>query len=96
MSDVVIGHSLEGLHPSLKAEGKMLARLTKLLARDVIRALGSHRERILDMELVHQRITAAAMELYVMGAVISKLQAMAENPQTNGHAHEQEPRHDCR
>lgn len=80
-SDVVIGHSVEGLPPTLAGEGRTLTRLTKSLARDVIRILGTHRERILDMELIHQRITAAAMDLYATAAVISKLQRLAEHPE---------------
>ncbi len=76
--DVVVGHKLEGLHPDLAAEGRMIARLTKSLARDVIRILGTYREKILDMELIHQRFAGAAVELYAMTAVISKLQRMIE------------------
>jgi hypothetical protein len=79
--DVVVGNSLEGLHPSLADEGKLLARLTKWLARDVIRVLGTHRERILDMELIHQRITMAAIELCAISAVLSKLQLILDREQ---------------
>jgi len=86
LSDVVIGHTLQGLHPNLSTEGRTIARLTKSLARDVIRILSTHRERILDMELIHQRITGAAMDLYAMSAVLSKLQMMTEQYQTNGNA----------
>jgi alkylation response protein AidB-like acyl-CoA dehydrogenase len=81
-SDVVIGHSFADLPKSLAGEGRTLARLTKWLARDVVRVLGKHREKILDMELVHQHITAVAMDLYAMAAVISKLRDM---PEGNGH-----------
>jgi len=76
--DVVIGHHLDGLHDSLSHEGKMLAHLTKVLARDVIRVLGTYREKVLDMELVHQRIANAAVEMYAMTAVIAKMQGMVE------------------
>ena len=86
-SDVVIGHSLDGLHPTLVGEGRTLARLTKSLARDVIRILGTHREKVLDMELIHQRFTGVAMDLYAMAAVISKLQGIAEHPRSNGESH---------
>jgi alkylation response protein AidB-like acyl-CoA dehydrogenase len=74
-SDVLVGHSFTGLHPQLKAEGQEVARLTKLLAKRVLRLLGKYRERILDMELIHQRVAGAAIELYAMAAVISKLQS---------------------
>jgi alkylation response protein AidB-like acyl-CoA dehydrogenase len=87
--DVIMGHAIDGLHPKLAHEGRTFARLTKSLARDVIRLLATHRERILDMELVHSRVTGAAMELYAMAAVISRMQMILEhNEQTaagNGH-----------
>jgi hypothetical protein len=38
------------------------------------------------MELIHQRITGAAMELYAMTAVISKLQSMIEQRESNGNS----------
>src|SRR4029079_1351457 len=82
--DLVVGHALEGLHPDLAGEGRELAKLTKLLARDVVRLLQRHREGILDMELIHQRVDGAAIELYAMAAVLSKLQAMLEQHSGNG------------
>ncbi len=82
--DVVVGHSLEGLHPALRSEGHTLARLTKMLARDVIRLLGTHRERIVDMELIHQHITGAVSEMYAMAAVIGRLQTLLESPNGDG------------
>jgi alkylation response protein AidB-like acyl-CoA dehydrogenase len=93
--DVVIGHELEGLHPKLADEGRMLARLTRRFARSVIRVLGKYRERILDQELVHERLAGAAIDLYAMAAVISRLQSMLDhapsngngNGHGNGHAH---------
>jgi hypothetical protein len=93
-SDVVWGHELDGLHDELRDEGRSLSRLTNTLARDVIRLLGTHRERILDMELIHQRVTAAAVELYAMAAVIAKLQGMldardAAGGNGNGHGSSQ-------
>jgi alkylation response protein AidB-like acyl-CoA dehydrogenase len=86
--DVVIGHELEGLHPQLRAEGQTLARLTRRLARDVIRLLGMHREKILDLELLHQRVAGAVVELYAMAAVMSKLQQMLEARDNGGNGHE--------
>jgi len=85
--DLVIGHELCGLHPQLAAEGHALARLTKRLARDVVRVLHTHRERILDLELIHQRIAGAAVDLYAMAAVISKLEMMLNGAAGNGQAH---------
>jgi alkylation response protein AidB-like acyl-CoA dehydrogenase len=83
--DLVIGHALEGLHPQLGAEGRELAKLTKRLARDVVRLLQRHRERILDMELIHERVAGAVVDLYAMAAVISRLQSMLEHASGNGH-----------
>jgi hypothetical protein len=76
----------------------MLSGLTKVFARSVVRVLGKHRERILDMELLHERIAGAAIELYAIAAVISKLQMMLNasanngngNGNGNGHAHHQQ------
>jgi hypothetical protein len=82
--DLVIGHALEGLHPQLATEGRELAKLTKLLARDVVKLLQRHREGILDMELIHQRVAGAAIHLYAMAAVISKLQSMLKQHGGNG------------
>lgn len=74
--DVVIGHGLDGLHPHLAPEGRALAHLTTLLARAIIRLLGTHRERIVDLELIHERIAGAVVDLYAMAAVTSKLQML--------------------
>jgi alkylation response protein AidB-like acyl-CoA dehydrogenase len=79
-SDLVVGHAMQGLHPELKAEGDLLAKLTNRLARSVVRVLGTYRERILDMELVHERVAGAAIELYAMAAVISRMQSMLDAP----------------
>jgi hypothetical protein len=85
-SDVVIGHELEGLHDKLRQEGKALGELTRSLARAIIRLLGTHREKILDQELIHERIAWSAIELYAMAAVISRLQAKLDRVNGNGHA----------
>jgi acyl-CoA dehydrogenase family protein 9 len=84
--DLIVGHDLNGLHPKLRNEGEILSKLTKQLARSVVRVLGAHRERILDMELIHERIATAAIDLYAMAAVISKLQMMLTAAGSNGSA----------
>jgi hypothetical protein len=76
--DVLVGHNFDGLHPQLKAEGQAVARLTKRLAKSIIRLLGKYREGILDMELIHSRVASVVIEMYAMAAVISKLQWMLE------------------
>jgi alkylation response protein AidB-like acyl-CoA dehydrogenase len=82
--DVVIGHDLAGVHPKLAAEGHALAQLTKVLARDVIRLLGKHREAILDLELLHERLAWAVIEMYAMAATISRMQMMIQHAESNG------------
>ena len=88
--DVVIGHDFAGVHPTLMAEGQVLAQLTKTLARDIIRLLGKHREGILDLELIHERIAWAVIEMYAIAAVISRLQMMLEATGNNGNGHAKE------
>src|SRR6185437_5042963 len=83
-SDLVVGPHAHGLHADLKEEGHLLARLTRELARAVVRVLRVHREEILDQQLIQERIAWAAIELYVMAAVISKLQATLEHVAGNG------------
>lgn len=82
--DVVIGPRFSGLHPKLAKEGQALAYLTRQLARDVSRLLAKHRERILDMQLLHQRVAWAVIEMYGLAAVISKLQSMLNQAESNG------------
>ena len=88
-SDVVMGSGASAgrdgrLHPELAKEGRVMAKLTTSLARAVTRALAKHQQHILDMQLVQKRIAVAAVNLFAMGAVISKLQSMLE---ANGAAH---------
>jgi alkylation response protein AidB-like acyl-CoA dehydrogenase len=83
--DVLIGPHVHDLHPQIAAEGNTLARLTTRLARDVFHVLRTHREKILDMELVQQRISLSVVEMYAMAAVISRLQAELASGGGNGH-----------
>jgi alkylation response protein AidB-like acyl-CoA dehydrogenase len=94
--DIVIGNELDGLHPRLREEGRAMSRLTKRFARAIVRTLAAHREKVLDLELLHERIAWAAIDLYAMAAVISKMQGMLEshshtngngNGNGNGHGH---------
>lgn len=82
--DVVIGPHCKGLHPKLAGEGRNLARLTRELARSVRRILARHQQKILDLQLLHSRVTWAAVEIYAMGAVIGKLQSLLETSEGNG------------
>src|SRR5205823_3156672 len=59
--------------------------LTRELARSVVRVLRVHREGILDQQLIQERIAWAAIDLYAMAAVISKLHATLEHVAGNGH-----------
>jgi acyl-CoA dehydrogenase family protein 9 len=83
--DLVVGPHARGLHAELKAEGQLLAHLTRELARDVVRVLRVHREGILDQQLLQERIAWSAVDLYAMAAVISKLQGTLEHAEGNGH-----------
>lgn len=86
--DIIVGPPVPDLHPDLAEQGESLARLTKLLARAVERVLMKHREEILDMQLIQQRIAGAVVQLYAMAAVISKLQSMLQSHSIaagNGH-----------
>jgi alkylation response protein AidB-like acyl-CoA dehydrogenase len=82
--DIVIGADVSGLHDELEAEGHTLARLTNQLARDVSRLLRTYRQDILDMQLLQERIAWAAVDLYAMAAVISKLQSLLTDAHGNG------------
>jgi alkylation response protein AidB-like acyl-CoA dehydrogenase len=84
-TDIVIGPSFEGLPKELKAEGDLLAKLTKKLARAVGRLLRKYRQGIIDMELLHARVAWAVVEIYAMAAVISKLDQMLRDSTGNGH-----------
>jgi len=75
-SDIVIGAHCHDLHESLRSEGNTLARMTHEFARAVARLLRTWRERILDEQLLQERIAWSAVDLYAMAAVIAKLQAM--------------------
>ena len=81
----MIGPHARGLHQELREEGQLLARLTRELARSVVRVLRVHREGILDQQLVQERIAWAAIDLYAMAAVLSKLQGMLDHAAGNGH-----------
>lgn len=85
--DVVVGHDFADLHSSIAPEARQLARFTKTFARDVLRLLTTHRERILDLQLIQQRITHTVIDLYAMTAVLGKLQSilMRQDVASNGH-----------
>jgi len=74
-TDMVIGPHIDHLRPQLQEEGRTLARLTTHFARAVSRLLRTWRERILDEQLLLERIAWAAVDLYATAAVIAKLQA---------------------
>jgi alkylation response protein AidB-like acyl-CoA dehydrogenase len=87
--DVLIGPHVHDLHPEIAAEGQTLARLTTRLARDVFHLLRVHREKILEMELLQQRISLSVVEMYAMATVISRLQSELASGGGNGHLPEQ-------
>lgn len=81
--DIIIGADISGLHEEIEAEGHMLARLTNQLAREVSRLLRTYKQDILDMQLLQQRVAWAAVDLYAMAAVISKLESMLKHAHGN-------------
>ncbi len=85
--DILIGHDFAGLHSELTHEGQTLGKLTTSFARSISKLLRTHRERILDMQLLQERVAWCAADLYASAAVISKLQGMliAFGPDGNGH-----------
>jgi len=83
--DVLIGPHVHDLHPQLTEEGHQLARLTTRLARDVFHLLRTHREKILEMELLQQRVSLSVVDLYAMSAVLSRLQSELTMEGSNGH-----------
>ncbi len=72
--DVVIGPAHPHLADELTAEGHALARLTHQFARHILKVLRIHRQSIIEKQLLQQRLSWAAIDLFAMGAVISKLQ----------------------
>jgi acyl-CoA dehydrogenase family protein 9 len=83
--DIVVGADCRTLSPEIEAEGHALARLTHQFAQAVHRLLRTHREKILDMQLIHQRIAWSAVDLFAMAAVLSKLQTQLVAAAGNGH-----------
>jgi alkylation response protein AidB-like acyl-CoA dehydrogenase len=84
--DLVIGPQVHDLPAELVDEGHTLAKLTNRLARDVARLLRTHREKILELELLQQRVSLSVVELYAMAAVLSRLQGQLSSRHTNGHS----------
>jgi acyl-CoA dehydrogenase family member 9 len=82
--DLVVGPHCDGLHPRLLDEGRELANLTRMLARAVTRVLAKHQQKILDLQLLHQRVAWAVVEMYAMAAVMSKMQSMLDHAKGNG------------
>ena len=87
-SDVLMGSGARPgrdgrLHKELAEEGRRLAGLTTRLARAVARLLATYKQDILEMQLLQKRVAWAAVNLYAMAAVISRLQS--DLTTSNGH-----------
>lgn len=80
--DIFLGHArddqFDEIAPQLHDAARTLAVLTRRLAREVGKLLATHREKILDLQIIQQRITWSIADLYGMAAVISKLHAMID------------------
>jgi alkylation response protein AidB-like acyl-CoA dehydrogenase len=83
-NDILLGASAPTMHAKLTAEAQALAHLTHQFACEVGRLLRTHREGILDMQLIQERVAWCAVDLYVSAAVLSKLQMMLEWGEGNG------------
>jgi hypothetical protein len=82
-SDIVMGNGARPardgrLHRELQEEGRMLSNLTVRLARSVHKLLRTYKQDILDMQLLQERITWSAADMFAMSAVISRMQSMLE------------------
>ena len=86
-NDILLGAPAPALHEKLRPEAQTLAHLTHQFACEVGRLLRTHREGILDMQLIQERIAWSAVDLYVSAAVLSKLQMMLERGNGNGSMH---------
>jgi alkylation response protein AidB-like acyl-CoA dehydrogenase len=83
-NDILVGAHAPPLDEKLGPEAQTLADLTHQFAREIGRLLRTHREGILDMQLIQERIAWAAVDLYVSAAVLSKLQSMLDGGNGNG------------
>lgn len=75
--DVIVGHTRNGatriLHSRLTGEARLLAKLTRRLARDVSRLLARHRTQIVEQQMLLARVSWAATETFAIAAVLAKL-----------------------
>ncbi len=60
-------------HPALRDEALELSHLIGRFDRELHRAMLTHREAIFDREYVQERIAVAALELFAMSVVLSRL-----------------------
>jgi hypothetical protein len=86
-NDILVGAHAPALNEKLRPEAQTLADLTHQFAREVGRLLRTHREGILDMQLIQERVAWAAVDLYVSAAVLSKLQSVLDGGNGNGSMH---------
>lgn len=57
----------------IEDEARALGRAIKRFGYAVVRALGKHREQIVEQQLVLNRISTSAISIYTMAAVLSKI-----------------------
>ena len=81
--DIVVGPDCHGLHDELATEAHTLSRQSRQFARQVINVLRVHREKVLDLELVHERLAGTAMDLFATACVLSRLDGMLRNGATD-------------
>ena len=71
---------------TLRSQASQLGRLIWRFNLSVNRALITYREPVMDMQLVQERIAAAAMEMFASACVISRLDAELQGVEKNGNA----------
>ena len=70
--------------PQLRSQASQLARLIWRFNFAVNRSLIAHREPILDMQLIQERIAGAAMDLFASTCVLSRWDAELQFVRRNG------------
>jgi hypothetical protein len=64
--------------PGLQSHARRLSRLIRRFGAAVQKTLIRHREEVLERQLVHERISWSAMELYAMACTLSRMDAELE------------------
>jgi hypothetical protein len=77
---------------SLQSQASQLGRLIWRFNLSVNKALIKHREPVMDMQLIQERIAGAAMEMFASACVISRLDSQLQSVSQNGSSVPGDPR----